>query len=484
MRRFLVAIALISSMSFALAGAQSASASSLPVEGIFEGCNLTSQLQTCVQRLGVISQGGLKVVVVQASNVPLTDLQQYAAAAQTDGMSVMWELDVGTTGWWSDPASSISMSGYYSAFASACGCSDNGHVLAYLARWLGALGGTYGYYAADDGMLSPGDEPQLAAYVRAIKAQDPFHTVMIGSADETQTHDYQGAADVTGNDIYPVTSGSVDWSGVAQQASDDQRDANQAGKQSAFILQAFTWGDNLSDGQAIGACTAVDTAASCYAKLDYPSAAQQLKLRNEILTHANPKLILWWSFPGTNGEVNGDTYSIYPTGSVASARWQGLTAAIQAPAPQTTTTHKSGARIARKNLRVTHNSVIAAESGGSITRPQAANTRRTGATVSYSDTQAAQTTFTVFHASPGIRSADGCAPAVSHHPARGAASRCTRFASIGSFTHRGHAGTNGFHFTGRLNGSKLIVGKYRLIAFGTVVRLRGTSATTTFRIVG
>ena len=204
------------------------------------------------------------------------------------------------------------MSGYYSAFATACGCTDNGQLLSYLAKWLGALGGTYGYYAADDGMLAQGDEQQLATYVQAIKAQDPNHMVMIGAADETETHDYQSVADVTGNDIYPVTNGSVDWSGVAQQASDDQHDANQAGKQSAFILQAFTWGDNLSDGQAIGACTASDTAASCYAKLDYPSPAQQLQMRNEILTHADPKLILWWSFPGTNGEVNGDTYSTYP----------------------------------------------------------------------------------------------------------------------------------------------------------------------------
>ena len=37
MRRFLVAIALISSMSFALAGAQSASASTLPAEGGVRG---------------------------------------------------------------------------------------------------------------------------------------------------------------------------------------------------------------------------------------------------------------------------------------------------------------------------------------------------------------------------------------------------------------------------------------------------------------
>ncbi len=483
MRRLLVAIALAGSMSFVLAGAQSASAASrLPAEGVFENCTLSSQLPTCIQRLGVMSHGGLKVVVIGASGAPLTDLAQYAAAAHSHGMSVMWELDAGTTDWWSDPASSTVMSGYYPVFAAACGCRDNGQLLAYMVKWLGGLGGTYGYYAADDGMLSPGDERQMAAYVQAIKAQDPSHTVMIGSGDETQTKDYQAISDVMGNEIYPVTNGSVDWSGVAQEASDDQRIANQSGKQSAFILQAFTWGDNLSDGQAIGACTANDTRASCYAKLNYPTASQQLKLRNEILTHADPKLILWWSFFGTAGDVTGDTSSIFPTGNNAASRWQGLAAAIHAPAPPV-----GRAQIARKDLTVIHNSAIAAGSGGSIAGSSSGATSEpgatpTGATVSYSDTVAAQTTLTVLRAVPGIRSAHGCTAVAGRLPG-GKDRRCTRFASVGTFTHRDRAGRNSFHFTGRLNGIKLLVGKYRLTAFGTLARLRGSSAATTFRIV-
>jgi hypothetical protein len=484
MRRLLTAIALAGSMSFVLVGAQSASASSSPAEGVFESCTLSSELSTCLQRLGVMRQGGLKVVVIPASGAPLTDLAQYAAAAHSDGMSVMWELDDGTTDWWSDPASSTVMSGYYPMFAAACGCRDNNQLLAYMVKWLGGLGGTYGYYAADDGMLSPGDDRQMTAYVQAIKAQDPSHTVMIGSADETQTKDYQHIADVMGNEIYPVTNGSVDWSGVAQEASDDQRNANQAGKQSAFILQAFTWGDNVSDGQAIGACTANDTRASCYAMLNYPTASQQLKLRNEILTHADPKLILWWSFFGTAGDVTGDTSSIFPTGNNAASRWQGLAAAIHAPAPLV-----GRAQIARKDLKVVHNSAIAAGSGGSIASSSspsggtsAPGATSTGATVSYSDTAAAQTTLAVLRAVPGIRSPHGCDAAAGRLPG-GKDRRCTSFASVGTFTHRDRAGRNSFHFTGRLNGSKLLVGKYRLVAFGTVTRLRGTSAATTFQIV-
>jgi hypothetical protein len=146
---------------------------------------------------------------------------------------------------------------------------------------------------------------------------------------------------VLGQEIYPVMTDSLmpvsanqdTWGPLGDLISQDQRSASNAGKQSAFILQAFTWGDNLQDGQATGVCTASDTRASCYAKLRYPSAAEQLQLRNEVLLHAHPKLILWWSFMGTYGQADSDTYSIYPTGSVAAARWAGLSAAIRAPYP-------------------------------------------------------------------------------------------------------------------------------------------------------
>lgn len=319
----------------------SASASTLPPQGIFENCSLDTQMTTCIQRLTVMHQGGLQVAVISATEGSPASLQTYATAARIVGMSVMWELS--DPRWWQDPSTSTSMATTYPGFATACGCNQNGALLAYVVRWLGALPATYGYYAADDSVLAPGDQGNVAGYVAEIKQQDPVHTVMIGSADESQTATYQGIADVIGNDIYPVTDSSLmpvsanqdTWDEVGQEASDDQQTADRAGKQSAFILQAFTWGDNLSDGQTIGGCSATDTQASCYGRLRYPSPGDQLELRNEMLLHAHPTLILWWSFPGTYGDVTGNTYSIYPTGAEATARWNGLAAAVQAPFPST-----------------------------------------------------------------------------------------------------------------------------------------------------
>jgi hypothetical protein len=329
------------------AGAARANARSHPrdtatalLEGIFENCSLDTAMPLCTQRLATMHAGGIEVVVVPGWGASLTSLMQYAATAHALGMSVMWELS--NPGWWQEPSTSTEMAGYFPAFAAGCGCNQNGPLLSYLIGWLGGLPGTYGYYAADDSMLSAGDRPGVAAYVSQIKQRDPSHTVLIGSFGLGESQEYEGIADMIGTEIYPVTTTSLvplnahrgAWDSVGQTASRAQQAAARAHKQSAFILQAFTWGDNIADGTAVGACSPGESNLACYAALQYPSPAAQLELRNEILLHAHPKLILWWSFPGTYGQAGDDTYSIYPTGAQAVLRWAALSAAIKAPMPR------------------------------------------------------------------------------------------------------------------------------------------------------
>ena len=333
--------------------ASAASAATLPPQGTFEDCSLDAEMSTCLQRLEVIHQGGLQVVALPVFYNSLPALAEYATAAQQLGMSVMWETS--DSGWWTNSSAGTQMDGEYPQFATACGCTNNAALLSYMIHWLGALPATYGYYAADDSALGPGEQDAVKAYVDQIKQADPSHTVMIGSADEQQSGDYQGASDLIGTEIYPVTNSPLmpvasnqdAWGGVQQSVQDAQSLANSDGKQSAFILQAFTWGDNIWDGQAIGVCTSADTQESCYQKLSYPSEAEQVQLRNEVLLHAHPKLILWFSFYGTYGQAGDSTSSIFPTGSVAASRWAGLTAAVNAPAPGLTpniVTRKAPAR--------------------------------------------------------------------------------------------------------------------------------------------
>jgi hypothetical protein len=334
-------------MTVALAGAAAlvsvawpAGASALPPEGIFDSCQLDTQMSTCLQRLQTIHSGGFQVVVINAYSASLTSLETYADAAHSMGMSVMWELSSG--GWWNSPLSSSAQDyGGWIPFATACGCSQDGQILSFMIHWLAALPGTYGYYAADDSMLSPGDKSGVSNYVAAIKAADPVHPVVLSSSYEGETAQYESVGDMNAAEMYPIMTSTLmpvsknqDWWGAeSQTASYDQKLANRAGKASAFILQAFTWGDNLSDGEAVGICTPSMSQQQCWDAAVYPTAADELQLRNEVLKHADPGIILWWSFPGTYGQAGGDTYSLYPTGSAAAAHWAGLVNAINAPAP-------------------------------------------------------------------------------------------------------------------------------------------------------
>jgi hypothetical protein len=326
-------------VAFLAPGAASASAA-LPPQGIFENCAVGTTLQTCEQRLGVMHQGGLQVVVIPAWGASLDALSQYTAAARGLGMSVMWELS--NPAWWQQPGSGTPVASSFSDFASACGCSDNASLLPFVIHWLAQQPGTYGYYAADDSMIGANDQAGVTSYVAQIKQADPAHPVMLGAANSVLRHQYQAVVDLAAEEFYPVSTSSLlpananqaSWDSLDQAAADSQRTADQAGKASAVILQAFTWGDNIDDGSAIGICSSADTTASCNARLRYPSGAEQLALRNAVLRNAHPQLILWWSFQGTYGYAQDPgPFFATPSPSEAASRWSGLSSAIQAPPP-------------------------------------------------------------------------------------------------------------------------------------------------------
>jgi hypothetical protein len=343
--------AIIVAAALALSALCGTAAAAPPAQGIFDSCPLDTALPTCVQRLGVMRGGGLRVVVMPASGVSLPALAAYAAAANGLGMSVMWALS--DPGWWRAPTAGADPAYDFAAFARVCGCRETA-LPTFVAQWLGRLPGTYGYYAADDSMLEPADDAGVAAYMAALKRGDSEHPAMIGAANSIQQRRYVGVADLVGQEIYPVTTTGFRSSWAGQTAAAVQRTASRAGKGSAFILQAFTWGDNLDDGRAIGACTASDSLASCAARLRYPSSAEQLALRDAVLRKAHPRLILWWSFQGTFGPaVPAGADQLVPTAAQVSSRWAGLAATIRARAPVSAA--RARARAARKRtLRARH----------------------------------------------------------------------------------------------------------------------------------
>jgi Bacterial Ig domain len=97
---------------------------------------------------------------------------------------------------------------------------------------------------------------------------------------------------------------------------------------------------------------------------------------------------------------------------------------------------------------------------------------RLGATVSYLDSAAATTRFTV-------SVARRCIAPAKHRRSR----KCVRFVSVGAFTHADHAGSNRFAFSGVVRGRRLTPGSYRLSATPMLGRLRGRPKTISFRIL-
>lgn len=346
-----------SSATAAAASSRADTATGVPAQGIFENCDLDTELSQCIQRLQVMQQGGLQVVVLGLQDSDsLANIQAYDDAAAGLGMSVMWEIN--DPGFWGGAPIGASVASDFSDFSSACGCSDPSQLLTYMIQWLSALPATYGYYAADDESISPGQTAGLTAYVNEIKAAAPGEMVMIGafagSSDSTA-----GTGATIGDELYPETSTSLMpmdqnlamWQWVQQSITQDQQTEDKQDVPSAFILQAFTFGDNLDDGEAVGVCTPSMSQRGCYDKLLYPSESVQLALRNQVLEHADPKLILWYSFAQTYGQAGDDTFSIYPTGATATARWAGLSDAIQAPYPETAIAHEAKAKHKRHHRK-------------------------------------------------------------------------------------------------------------------------------------
>lgn len=95
-----------------------------------------------------------------------------------------------------------------------------------------------------------------------------------------------------------------------------------------------------------------------------------------------------------------------------------------------------------------------------------ASTRRlTGARVSYTLSRVAQVTFRIEHAVSGRKSQGKC---VARTRANRNGAKCSRYVKVkGSFRQQGSAGTNRFHFTGRIGGKALRSGRYRFAAQAT-----------------
>jgi hypothetical protein len=105
--------------------------------------------------------------------------------------------------------------------------------------------------------------------------------------------------------------------------------------------------------------------------------------------------------------------------------------------------------------------------------------RRTGTTLTYIDSAAAQTTLTVLRIESGTSRGGRCVAPPRHRRAR----RCTLLAKIGGFTHRDRVGNNQFRFDGRVGGPRLAPGRYQLRLTPRLAARTGNTLTLKFRVL-
>ncbi len=106
----------------------------------------------------------------------------------------------------------------------------------------------------------------------------------------------------------------------------------------------------------------------------------------------------------------------------------------------------------------------------------------TRATIMYTDTQVADSTFTVALVRIGIVAGGRCAAQTQGRAVHGR--RCIRLLTLGSFVHADRAGTNRFLVPTSLRGRELTPHRYTLVATPRAHGQTGASVRATFTITG
>jgi hypothetical protein len=133
------------------------------------------------------------------------------------------------------------------------------------------------------------------------------------------------------------------------------------------------------------------------------------------------------------------------------------------------------------DLTISPSSFLAAPSGATISKTGKKAKKAYGASIGYTNSRVATTTFTVLRLSSGRTQGKSCKkPSKADKHGK----RCTIYTALGSFTHTDTAGANKLHFSGRLKGKKLAKGSYKLQAVPHNAAGNGVAVSKEFKIKG
>jgi len=255
----------------------------LPPQGLYEGCSPGAGGDACVQRLETIAAAGFRYVLNYSAwyGSPAAVLR-YADTAAALGLQLIWPLNHPA---WRGMASLAAT--YPSLLAPRARRVPGSRRRSTRTRRTGspldvAIGlvashpATWGFYIGDELPRREANRVQaLSAAVRRLAPSRP--QLYVARPGAARLAPFAGFADVAGADVYPLGSGDP----PVQRAARSARSVTAAaGVRTAMVLQAFSWSQYRPT--ALGP--------------RHPSAARLRAMRDAAIHHANPTLILWYSY--------------------------------------------------------------------------------------------------------------------------------------------------------------------------------------------
>lgn len=252
-------------------------------QGVYEECSLTRG-NTCVERLQQIAVAGFALVLNY--NQLYGSAQQellYAHKAATLGIKIIWNIDYPVL---RDQGDILQT---FPDLALSCKCSTAARFINYVIDLVKDLPATWGYYVGDE--VPAYEQMKLQALVDMIRTLDPSHPRLIvqssSSANTAKANlvPFINAADVLAVDFYPIGAQNESINDTGAIAQVVQTIANQNGKQSAMVLQAF---NRLQyHNQSCSPSPICST---------YPTFNEMRYMLNLITTNSHPSLVLWYSY--------------------------------------------------------------------------------------------------------------------------------------------------------------------------------------------
>lgn len=289
----LVAVALPGCSSLHLAPLNPISA--VPPQGVYESCP-PHDGSICLDRLKQIAHAGFQLVLNydQFYGTASQELT-YAATAHALNLKIIWGM--------SDPAfrNGANLPRYYSELGATCQCSDNAGFIHYVVGLVRNLPATWGYYIGDE--VKATERSSVEAFTTLVHSLDPSHPRLYIATENLTTlgsnlEPFADTAEVVGADYYPIgTDASPDTTAAIAQTV--QFVANRHRRQSAFVLQAFNWGQYPTETWV---CSPFPRCAR------YPTEDEMRTMRDLVLRYAHPALLLWYSYFDTVRSENSSRH--------------------------------------------------------------------------------------------------------------------------------------------------------------------------------